>query len=195
MAVYNRVAEFVRLQSPTVELSDVESVPVDGVEVADLLGVRSQITALKTELVELASAPLPSAELKARIREYVGTLASRGAPRIDVSGERFRVSFDDVDVLGNPLGVASIVAWIEPGALAQRLEASIMAMTGGHKGVSAREREQRAAGIADQVLRFERHEESLVEALLGGGVDVQRRLDCSPMAILQVTIKRNAAAA
>jgi hypothetical protein len=87
MAVYNRVAEFARIQHPTVELSDVESPSIDGAEVADLKGVRSQITALKTELATLASAPLPSSYGRPRKDRHFSTV---GVEWLGLTHGRFR---------------------------------------------------------------------------------------------------------
>jgi hypothetical protein len=77
----------------------------------------------------------------------------------------------------------------------ERLTADVLELSCYAAGVTESERSRRSVELESRLADLERTEEAIVEALLASGVDVTRRFDASPAAILGVTVKRNAAAA
>jgi hypothetical protein len=193
-AVRNHCAEFVRLLPPTAELSDV-SAPIIGAEVGELVDMRAQIAAIKREQADLKSAPAASAEVRAAIRDYVERMAARHTPRIRLAGGGMYVDWNAVDVLGVPDAPFGVMCWAAPEAMMKRLEAEAGEYTNGRLGLAADERARREAQLAERLSELEMREEAMVSELLSAGVDVVRRHDASPAAILGVVVKRGAAAA
>jgi hypothetical protein len=76
-----------------------------------------------------------------------------------------------------------------PDALLTRLEAEIDAQCKPKEpAMSAAEQSKRAAELAEQLLELERQEETLIDAALAEGVDIMRRADADPAAVLGVSI-------
>jgi hypothetical protein len=164
-------------------------------EIGDLNNLRFEIDQIKRQIAEVSSAP--SADMREQVQDYVRQLGNRSAPDISVAGGGFRCSWDAIDVLGNPRSIAGMMAWLFPAAMADRLDEVITdAMNGaGVKAVSPKDRERRLAELRQRLIAAEYTEENLVCALLAHGVDVVRRIDADPRAILMVELKGSAAAA
>jgi hypothetical protein len=76
-----------------------------------------------------------------------------------------------------------------PDALLTRLEAEIDAQCEPKEpAMSAAEQSKRAAELAEQLLELERQEKTLIDAALAEGVDIMRRADADPRAVLGVSI-------
>jgi hypothetical protein len=193
-AVRNHCAEFIRLVPLNAELVDV-SLPIIGAEVGELQGIRAEIVAVKREAVELASAPSASAELKAMVRDYVERMASRHTPRIRVAGGGMYVDWQSVDVLGVPEAPFGVFCYLAPKLAMERLTADVLELSGYAAGVPEAERQRCDAALQRKLSDLEMREEQMVEELLSSGVDVVRRHDASPAAILGVVVRRGAAAA
>jgi hypothetical protein len=164
-------------------------------EIGDLNNLRFEIDQPKRAINEVMSAP--SADMREQVQDYVRQLGNRSTPDITVAGGGFRCSWDSIDVLGNPRSIAGMMAWLFPAAMADRLDEVITdAMNGaGVKAVSRQDRERRLADLRHKLMAAEYTEENLVCALLAHGVDVVRRIDADPRAILMVELKSVAAAA
>jgi hypothetical protein len=164
-------------------------------EAGEVANLRHEIDQLKRQINEMATAP--SADLREQVHDYVRQLGARHAPDISVAGSSFRVSWDAIDVLGNPRSIAGMMAWLFPAAMADRLDEimSDMVNGGARKAVSAQERADRLADLRQKLLNCERVEENLVATLLRHGYDVMRRIDADPQAVLMVEVKSAAAAA
>jgi hypothetical protein len=187
--------EWLNLLSPSAELDEFPMSETVA-EIGDLNNLRFEIDQIKRQITEVSAAPLPAGDLREKVQAYVRWRGSRHAPDIKVVGNDFRVSWMNVDVLGNPEAVAGILAWLIPNAFVDRLDEIISdEVNGGRKVVTAKEREQRLAELRHKLLVNERVEENLVATLLSHGVDCQRRIDASPAAILMIEVKSAAAAA
>jgi hypothetical protein len=191
--VRNRVAEWLRLLEPTVELVDAE-VPRVEAEAGELLDVRAQIIATKKAMAELASAPAASAELKAAVKAHVADRARMHTPRLRMGSGGVATDWMGGDVLG-PDAVFGILCWLAPNAATDRLMAEVITLTGGQSGVSEADQARREAELGSILLDLERQEEAILSALIDAGIDCTRRIDASPQAILQVTVRQSAAAA
>jgi hypothetical protein len=164
-------------------------------KIGDLNNLRFEIDQLKRQIAEVSAAP--ASDMRQQVRDYVRQLGARSAPDIRVAGGSFRCSWDAVDVLANPRGIAGMMAWLFPMAMVDRLDEEIAdAMNGaGVKAVSPKEREQRLADLRQKLMAAEYTEENLVCALPAHGVDIVRRIDADPRAVLFVEVRNAAAAA
>jgi len=170
--------------------------PKDGETQADALArVRAEISDLQYQLHSVAAAPLPPVELKKQARSYVRTLAQRGKPTIKSwAGQcEFEIrSRPDAMTAGmNAADVAAFMAWLDPDTLIERFEALIDAMPApASEPLSADEVAERKRELPARILKLERDEERIIEALLNAGQDVARRSDADPRAILGVKVVR-----
>jgi hypothetical protein len=162
----------------------------------DLPACRREIAGLKSEIARLAGAPLPAAEIKANIAEQIHGYATNGRPRLRLEGDKIDLRFADqplfaqTGALAAPASsVISTLAWLFQDRITELLTAGIddeVAARGG--GISTAEREARRAELEVQILELEYEEEALVEHALARGLEVHRRRNANPMAILGVAL-------
>src|SRR5262249_10291898 len=155
-----------------------------------ILRLRSEISVARSELQRIKSAPLPTAEIKAQIEAEVDRMAAAGTPRITV-GPAGKVAIDWCDVQAfaapgqarsAPSGSASQLAcWWDRDAMIERLTAGIVDVPG---SIPAAGRPQRIRESEAHIFALEVAEERLVVAGLDAGLEVHRRPDASPWAVL-----------
>ena len=159
---------------------------------AALLRVRGEIGAAKGELAMVLAAPPPMNEIRQQVRDLVGKLAHEGKPRISVEGGKVEIMLPDVtqfagagQVFSAPSGSASrLWAAINPDGFYDWIMSTVGAVEG---GISAEKRASREAELKARIRALEHEEESLVTAALDSGIEVHRRWDASPLAMLGVT--------
>ena len=81
------------------------------------------------------------------------------------------------------------MAWLHPEAMAKRLEAEVDALPEPKLALSTDEKKKRAVELTAQIDKLERTEEALIEVALSQGLDVIRRSNASPAAVLRVVVK------
>jgi len=162
--------------------------------------VQTDITAEQAMLQSISNTPPPKDELKRQAREYVQGLAQRGRPRITVRGQsniygKEGLQFQFQDPLSHGGGGRSslpYIAWLHEPAFVAALEKEIdlLALP---PGMPAEKKEKELAAINASLLQLERHEERLVTLAEEQGMDVLRRPDADPRAVLSITVARPAA--
>jgi hypothetical protein len=193
MIVYNRAREWANLLPYRAVLTDVAAPKPEG----DLAFLRDQIAKLK-EVRGMVSQAIPLAdELATIVKQYVERIAADYRPRLTMTtGGGLLADFAYVNVVGNPLAPFGVLCWVARDLVTARLTAEVAAQIGAGTGtMTAEQRGQWMQQSAELMDAAERTEEALVEAALASGVDVARRYDASPAAVLGVVLSNMAAAA
>jgi hypothetical protein len=161
--------------------------------------IRRRGREIKASLHTIASAPFPSKQAKARMREMVEQLAQRGQPDCSplleagreiawpvttvksmVPSEQPQLAFAEVP------DTIALFAWLHKDALIKRLDAEIDAEADDPASLSVGDREIRTAEAMGDLLDVESQEASLTWSAMEQNLPVEFRADCSPLAILQV---------
>jgi hypothetical protein len=80
-----------------------------------------------------------------------------------------------------------MTAWLQPDAMLARLVADIDALPEPKLSMTEKEREEKLAEVRDELDALERNEEALItRAHEMDGVEILRRADASPLAVLSV---------
>jgi hypothetical protein len=185
MQFFSGAAEVERPPWPTV-------VPAarEGESVGDaLMRLRHEIAVAQGELMRIKAAPPPAAEIKAALEAEVDRLAGNGTPRIAVDAGKVTVHWPDVQpyavpgsALSAPSGSASsLLCALFPAQLKKLLTAGIVDT---RDSIPSRERPRLIRAAEAHILALEIGEERLVVAALEQGLEVHRRIDSSPWAIL-----------
>jgi hypothetical protein len=171
-----------------------------GESIADaLLRTRREIASAQGELMRIKAAPLPADEIKLAIIERIDALAKAGAPAVVTEGGKVTVHWPDVmqygvpgEALTAPSGSASkLMAWLFREPLLKKLIAGI---EDNEDGVSSGERPQRVREVEERIFGLEIAEEKLVCQALDAGLEVHRRIDASPWALLDLGVVEKAVA-
>jgi hypothetical protein len=85
-----------------------------------------------------------------------------------------------------------LVAWLFKDRLLERAAARVAEIVG-DSGISKSERERHTAELNDEIRRLEHEEESLIVQALDAGLDVHRRYQASPFALLGLEVETQAA--
>ncbi len=165
--------------------------PRAGESVTDaLLRVRREINVVQGELRRVKTAPPPAVEIKAALVAEVDRMAAEGKPHVSIDGGgRVVVHWPDVQpyavsgaALAAPSGSASkMLAALFGDQLKKLLTAGVDDVKG---AIPSAERPKRVREIEARILALEVAEERLVVAALDEGLEVHRRIDASPWAIL-----------
>jgi len=167
----------------------VNAKPKEGESLGDaIMRLRGEIGRVRAELVRLKEAPLPPDEIKIALTAEIDRLASEGRPRINLNGGRVKVAWPDVmefaapnTAFSAPNGSASrLLAWL----FRDRLVEAVTAGLDGLAGVPSAERPGLERELRRSLLELELAEESLVVQAIAAGLEVHRRFDTSPHALL-----------
>lgn len=154
--------------------------------------IRGQLAACDERWAEIEAAPLPAADLKARITAEIDALAADGRPKIrrqdfgaGVSGVsdalRLRKTADlYISDVASPL-----FAWLHRDALIERLHAEVDAM-GLTACMTDDERDLAFSRLLDQRLELSFVEESYICQAAAEGAQIVRRRDADPRSVLEV---------
>jgi uncharacterized small protein (DUF1192 family) len=150
--------------------------------------LRAEITKVQRELAALASAPLPSGELRERARQWVAELARAGRPMLRTAQGRFEIEWH-AGAFGGPMAPASIaiLAAINPDGLYALIDEQITATNSG-SGLASGERPKKEAQLRARLHDLEAQEESIIdhEDDAADGVAIPRRPEADPWAVLAV---------
>jgi hypothetical protein len=176
---------------PGVVLEEAPPIRVElkgGEKVSDAIGnVRREIADLGQQLARTKLAPLPKAEQTKLVNDYCVRLIRQGAPSVSIVGDKLRVLFRGDCV--NPEDTAALLAWIAPDAFCRAIERELAEMpVGSPAAMPAAERIKKTSEIELQLLLLQRKEEAFIERAAADGVEVLRRPDASPLAVLGLVI-------
>jgi hypothetical protein len=157
--------------------------------------VRSEIAGVQRELASVRAAPLKKSSQQEAINAYLARLAQSARPRIgfDVRGNA-RVSWTEDMIVSKDdlLGLLAFILGPEQisAAFARELEQEPERAD----ALSPLERDKRIAELSASLLSLERREETLIERAASDGIEVLRRSDAAPLAVLGVEIVAKAQA-
>jgi hypothetical protein len=176
--------------------------------------LRARLVEVARERATIEKAPVSSTIARERARVTVESLAAAGRPGLDgllapeggdiawpmlklgrqtaVWQEYRPQSLAMIDHVGwaEPPTLPDTFAlstWIDPEALLTRLYAEIDA-TAAPDGLSAEERGKRLFGLDEERLQIERAEEVVIMQAEAEGLEIMRRADADPRAVLQVDV-------
>jgi hypothetical protein len=164
--------------------------PAEGESLADaLLRVRHEIGMARGELQQIKTAPPPASEIRAALAAEVDRMAAEGKPHVVLDGGKVTLHWPDVQMYAAPGGALSapsgsaskMLCALFPAELKRLLTAGIVDVRG---SIASAERPQRIRVAEARILALEIAEERLVMAALDAGLEVHRRIDASPWAIL-----------
>jgi hypothetical protein len=177
-----------------------ESAPAIAIKLKDgqtlveaIEATRGEIAALNAQLATVRRAPLPAGDQRQLAEAFVARQASMARPSVAVVGDQVRVAFRD-SVVGATDDVLALACWIQPEAVLTALTREIEQMPTPINPLPANERKARVAELEQQSLELERREEALIMRAAGDGVELLRRPDAAPAAVLGVVIVAKAAA-
>jgi hypothetical protein len=162
----------------------------DGESVGDaILRLRHEIGIARGELQRIKTAPPPAGEIRAAIEADVDRMAAEGQPNVVVDAGRVRVIWPDVmlyavpgQAMSAPSGSASrMLAALFGDQLKLMLTAGIVDAPG---AIPSGDRPGLIRDAEARIFALEIGEERLVVAALESGLEVHRRIDASPWAIL-----------
>jgi hypothetical protein len=150
---------------------------------------RGAIGRLQGELAQVREAPPALSEIKEQITAQINKMASEGVPELTFKGDRVDLIFADQlqyavpnAALSAPSGSGSkLLVWAFKDQILARLLKGTEQITG---GITAADRARRIGELEQQIRELEHAEEALVSAGLEQGLDVNRRPNCHPFALL-----------
>jgi hypothetical protein len=191
----SRVQQWIVQQRADVALASVPLVPADlgagETPSAAIATVRDEIAALGQQLATVRRAPLPLAEKRKLVDDYVVRLIRQGRPSVTVVNGALRVTFRGDMAAAED--VLALLAWGRSGLVCDALDREVEKLPEHADPMPTAERLARVAEIEGQMLDLERREEALVLRAAGDGLEVLRRPDASPLAVLGVMIAAAAA--
>jgi hypothetical protein len=185
-----------RLNQWLMELRGVALVSTSPVDVAlepnetlstAIVNVRAEIARLRQHLAAVRTAPLPIEDQEQLAEAYVVRALAAARPTVAVVGDQMRVTFRDSVVAGTD-DVLALLCWCCPEQVWKALTRSIREQPVRADAMSAEERTRRVTELEAQLSALEHREEALVLRAAGDGLEVLRRPDASPAAVLGVVV-------
>jgi hypothetical protein len=169
-------------------LVDIKLAPGETVSGA-VATVRSEIAGVQQEIAAVRAAPLKRSSQQEAISAYLARLSQQARPRIgfDARGNaRVAWTEDLVTSKDDLLGLLAFILGSEQlaAAFARDLEVEPERAD----ALTPEERDKRIAELLASLLSCERREEALIECAADEGIEVPRRPDASPLAVLNVAI-------
>jgi hypothetical protein len=162
---------------------------------------RRRVRELQSDLQKFEAAPRPSAVAKELIRKEVDRHAEIGKPQVESvvdNGEPIlwpitgvsrashgvlKMPFTHTD---NPFDGLAVLCWLHRDAIIEKLQADVDAVADDAIALTDADRARLIADAKADMLANERDEEVLVRQALAENLNVERRPDCDPRAVLQV---------
>jgi hypothetical protein len=155
-----------------------------------LTKVRGQITALHQHIAAIKSSPLPLADQEQLCEAFVVRQLAAARPTVAVlRDDQLRVTFRD-SVVGSTDDVLALLCWCAPEQVYKALLRAIHEQPSRSDAMPAAERVRRVAELEAQLLQLELYEEALILRAHGDGLEVLRRPDAAPAAVLGVVIAK-----
>src|SRR6516165_3842759 len=173
----------------------VDARPREGEDLkAAILRTRDEISVAQSELHALRNAAGTLEELGVQVLREVERKAARGRPRVNVNAGKVSIAWPDVitlgprdQVIGAPQAAASdMLCWLHEQEIAKKLVTDLVAQLPVGGGISEAERTARIAETEPAIARLENEEEALIEQATAAGIEVHRRVNASPWALLGI---------
>lgn len=186
-----REVSFEVARVPIIKLEDGETLP-------QAVGrVRLEMATLKSSLFTVEHAPLPKAQLIERARQKIDALAERGRPALNFDSKtgEFDFAFRHEPGTGGPSPDHALhaLAWFDRDRLLERITAEINMRPEPKMVLSVEERRARTREINERVDMLERLEEALIMRAQSDGLEILRRPNANPAAVLGIAVKRRSA--
>lgn len=151
---------------------------------------RTLIGELREDIEVIKKAPLPRAEIKAQVLDWLARRVALGRPHIQIQDDRVEVLFENSKALvrGDRLNApvsADLLLWVFREQVAAALIREVEAMPN-EWPLTVKERADRLGQRTAMVLDNERAEEAAVERAAREGTFIARRVDADPRAVLGV---------
>lgn len=166
---------------------------LDGEDIADALAnLRDEIETVRQDLTAARNAPMPKSEMKRAARAQVKHFAEQARPRIRSDGDQLSIDFSDPQAYAapGPNRMFALLCWLDSGWMTKRLEAEIDELPEPRLALTTSEKKQRIAELTDDLDRFERQEEAMIEKAHADGREIARRSNASASAVLGVKVRR-----
>lgn len=155
--------------------------------------IRQKIQDTRRERDQLATEPLPAAEVQARTDAWIERKAERARRRFSIAGQHLARPGGRVEAEADPFTVfargeakATDVGPLLCAMFPERVRDAVMAgVNTDADAVPMSERPARLAELDRQVLELECAEEDTIREAAAAGVTIERRPDVSPDAILR----------
>jgi hypothetical protein len=194
-ALVHKVVQWHSELKPNVALELAPAIDLDlKMPLNEALGaIRREIASLARELQSVRAAPLPPQDQKALAAAFVASLVRQARPTIGIARDQLTLRWSD-DVIASRSDILAMMAWIDSAAVLDALcrEIDRQPLRGG--ALAPVERTTRAAELVTALDRHERTEEALVGRAAPDGIEVLRRPDASPAAVLGVVVAARAQA-
>jgi len=152
--------------------------------VAALAATREQIAGAQRELVQVRKAPLCRSSQEEAIRAHLARLVQRPKIGFDARGGALLTWTEDMATMDGVLGLLAFV--LGPEQVSAAFSRDLEPESPG--AVSPLEREKRISELSVSLLALERTEEALILRAAGEGIELARRSDASPVAVLGVVV-------
>jgi hypothetical protein len=158
--------------------------------------VRADIARIKEEIEWVERAPIPRAEAQTWISDQVDFLAAKGdrvamavSHAVLPNGKKFRMLVDLLSDATNAIEMdpSKRCVSIMASMFKDELKANLMTALDAHEyeaGLPQSERPKRLRELREKLLQLECGEEALIEDAEGRGIQIMRRADADPVAVL-----------
>ncbi len=149
---------------------------------AALAAIRAEISELDAEAARITKAPQPADEARAMIKASVARLAAGGVPILFNDAVQWPGKFAEGQVHASDDSLA-VLCWLFPDVV----EAKLATLIGARPGAMAASEKQAARGqIETDRLELGRAEEAVITGIEATGLEVDRRADADPRAVLGI---------
>ncbi|MGY8679573.1 hypothetical protein Q2941_17520 [Bradyrhizobium sp. UFLA05-153] len=174
--------------------------------------LRHRLRELDADAHRIRSAPFPSSDCKARMREQIENLAMRGVPDVSMVVEHFgQVGWPRADtvlplvamtdggkpIVGNAQGettdVLALFCWLHRPALLKAIDSLIDSESDDGHALSQQDRQMKLAEIDRDRFMIERQEAALIWHAQGQGDNLEHRANAHVMAVLGFALETSAA--
>lgn len=148
--------------------------------------VRDELAQLRADLKATVDAPVTVAAAKAAMVAEIDKLAKRGAPILLHTAEKglpvqFRALRGDISNIPDALG---FIAWMFRDQVIERFSQEIEELADEDAALTDAERARRERSLLERMLNTERQEEALIELAESQGLEIIRRENADPRAVL-----------
>ncbi|MGY4254585.1 hypothetical protein ACVI1L_001653 [Bradyrhizobium sp. USDA 4516] len=188
-----------RPRGTVAQMVEVGMPPFKGNILDAIEGRRRRLRELQADLQRTRCSPWPSSLARQKMRADIEALAETGRPNASAAIEHnssigWPTAQHRVDVHNSPGAVGfaqmpdtlALFAWLHRDALIAALDREIDECADDDEALTAEQRREREIEIERDMLATAREEVALINLAKKQGVPADHRVDCSPLAILQI---------
>jgi uncharacterized phage infection (PIP) family protein YhgE len=196
MQIVNQVEFWLGKLPPETRIEMVEPGPPpvlrDGETIAQAVErIRAELAEVEKNLHATRQRPLPAEDLRIMAARHIAGRAAKGRPKLWCQHDRLRVEFTNPNAWnpGDVDAFTNLLCWYDAEGMVERLCAEVdQQIKGGDDALSGPERERLISQLTARRYRAEADEESLIEMAALQGLNIPRRMNASPPAILRVKV-------